>query len=119
MVFVAAAGAVSRYSMTVGSPLPGAGWMTMKPPPPTLPAAGQVTAIAKAVATAASTALPPFCSTETPTSAAIASMATTMPCRARTGWRACRGTASTNAIASGNSLFIAWAPGWVTDRRAG
>src|SRR5690349_9885415 len=53
-----------------------------------LPANGWVTAIAKPTATAASTALPPFCSTDTPTSAAIDSIATTMPCRARTGWRA-------------------------------
>src|SRR5436190_7953428 len=32
----------------------------MKPPPPRLPAAGHVTASARPVATAASTALPPF-----------------------------------------------------------
>ena len=36
-----------------------------------LPAKGCVTAIAKPTATAASTALPPFCNTETPTSAAV------------------------------------------------
>src|SRR6266516_2282277 len=59
------------------------------------PAYGCVTAIAKPTATAASTALPPFCSTETPTSAAVLSMATTMPWRARSGCRvALSGTAT-------------------------
>jgi hypothetical protein len=47
--------------------------------------------MAKPAATAASTALPPFFSTLTPTSAAIDSMATTIPWRARTGCLACRG----------------------------
>jgi hypothetical protein len=42
----------------------------MKPPPPMFPAAGKVTVNAKAIATAASTALPPRLRTETPTSEA-------------------------------------------------
>ena len=44
-----------------------------------LPADGQVTAMAKAVATAASTALPPFFSTLMPTSEAIADDDATTP----------------------------------------
>src|SRR5205807_2650725 len=82
MSAVAAAGAVSRYSMTVGLPL--GGWMSMNPPPPMLPATGYVTASAKATATAASTALPPDLRTDTPTSAAGGDAQTTMPCRAST-----------------------------------
>ncbi len=50
-----------------------------------LPAAGWTTARAKAVATAASTALPPAISTSIPTCEAIAFCDTTMPLRARTG----------------------------------
>ena len=42
---------------------PSPGGITMNPPPPMLPATGKVTASAKAVATAASTALPPSFST--------------------------------------------------------
>ena len=42
----------------------------MNPPPPMFPAAGHVTARAKAVATAVSTALPPWLSTARPTSLA-------------------------------------------------
>src|SRR5579883_2419394 len=52
---------------------------TMKPPPPMLPAEGNVTASANAVATAASTALPPDASTSAPTLLAIASSVDTMP----------------------------------------
>ncbi len=52
----------------------------MNPPPPILPALGSTAASAKAVATAASTALPPSRSTATPTSVASAWSATTMPC---------------------------------------
>src|SRR3954469_18252899 len=61
--------------------------MSMNPPPPRVPAAGQVTAIASAVATAVSTALPPFFMTSTPTCAAIPLVAATIPCRAATGSR--------------------------------
>src|SRR4051812_13262510 len=61
--------------------------MSMKPPPPRLPAAGQVTAIASAVATAASTALPPFFMMSTPTCDAIPLVEATMPWRATTGSR--------------------------------
>src|SRR2546426_3753674 len=57
----------------------------MKPPPPMLPAVGCVTASAKAVATAASMAVPPSCSTTAPILEAVSSCATTIPCFARTG----------------------------------
>ena len=57
----------------------------MKPPPPMLPATGNVTASAKPVATAASTALPPAFITSTPACAAFTSAATTIPFSARTG----------------------------------
>src|SRR6187431_3124822 len=82
----ALAGAISRKSTNVERP--SANRISMKPPPPRLPANGCVAAIAKPIATAASTALPPFCRTATPTSTACDSIATAMPCRARTGWRA-------------------------------
>src|SRR4051794_24083574 len=59
----------------------------MKPPPPRLPAAGHVTASASAVATAASTALPPFFITSTPMRDAISLVEATMPWRATTGSR--------------------------------
>src|SRR4051794_16153501 len=52
----------------------------MKPPPPMLPAAGYVTAIANAVATVASTALPPFLRMSRPISTPGGDTATTMPC---------------------------------------
>src|ERR1700728_3578343 len=65
---------------------PPARWMIMKPPPPMLPARGYVTAMAKPTATAASTALPPFCRTSAPMRAASASCATTMPSLATTAW---------------------------------
>src|SRR5215831_10366058 len=54
----------------------------MKPPPPMFPAVGYVTASAKPVATAASTALPPCLRTSTPASLASRDMLTTMPCSA-------------------------------------
>src|SRR5438552_3535356 len=79
MVLVAAPGAVSRYSNTVGAPC--GGWTTMKPPPPMLPAAGCVTARAKAVATAASTALPPSLRMVRPASDPGADTDTTTPLR--------------------------------------
>src|SRR5581483_9025677 len=83
MVGLEAAGAVSRYSKTTGSSL--AGWTTMKPPPPMLPAAGYVTARAKAVATAASTALPPCLRTPSPASDPGADTVTTTPLRTSAG----------------------------------
>src|SRR5215475_2318799 len=52
----------------------------MKPPPPRLPAPGQVTASANAVATAASTALPPFFKISMPTFEASGSTDTTAAC---------------------------------------
>src|SRR5829696_1590967 len=51
----------------------------MNPPPPMLPALGSVTASANAVATAASTALPPLASTAAPASHAGADVQTTSP----------------------------------------
>jgi hypothetical protein len=71
-----AAGAVSRKSSAYGLPAMRA---TMKPPPPRLPAVGNTTASAKAMATAASTALPPDASTSTPTFVARAESLETMP----------------------------------------
>src|SRR5258706_16161924 len=59
----------------------------MKPPPPKLPAAGCVTARAKATAMAASTSLPPRCIMSTPTLEAISLVEATMPWRALTGSR--------------------------------
>src|SRR2546426_10374784 len=59
----------------------------MKPPPPRLPAEGQVTASASPTATAASIALPPRCMTSTPTREAISLVEATIPCRARAGSR--------------------------------
>ena len=74
---VARAGAFSRKSMVVV--LPSGKRTTMKPPPPMLPAVGCVTARAKAVATAASMALPPARMTSKPTFEPISSCVTTMP----------------------------------------
>ena len=53
----------------------------MKPPPPMLPAVGYVTAIANAVATAASTALPPMVRISAPMSDASPVAETTTPVR--------------------------------------
>src|SRR6266581_9670015 len=53
----------------------------MNPPPPMFPASGQVTASAKAVATAASTAFPPRIITSRPTRDASIDTDTTAPCR--------------------------------------
>ena len=53
----------------------------MKPPPPMFPAAGRVTASANAVATAASTALPPWRRMAAPTSDAGPDADTTIPVR--------------------------------------
>ena len=57
----------------------------MKPPPPMLPANGCVTASANAVATAASTALPPFVRMAAPMSDATSDAETTTPAG---GWHA-------------------------------
>src|SRR5215831_7872773 len=56
----------------------------MNPPPPMFPAAGSTTASANAVATAASTALPPFCIISRPAREPSSSSVATMPCAART-----------------------------------
>ena len=79
---------------------PSASRISAKPPPPMLPAKGCVTASANAVATAASTALPPDFSTATPTSVASGSCATTIAWRARTGSRAGAGTTAVRASAT-------------------
>src|SRR5438309_2294764 len=57
---------------------------SMNPPPPILPAAGSTTANANAVATAASTAFPPFWRISTPAREANSSSVATMPCAPRT-----------------------------------
>src|SRR5690242_200715 len=57
----------------------------MNPPPPMLPALGCVTASANAVATAASTALPPLFRIAAPTSEAGADVVITIPSRDVTG----------------------------------
>src|SRR3954463_12082612 len=51
----------------------------MNPPPPMFPALGWTTASANAVATAASTALPPLASIDAPTSEAMPLTETTSP----------------------------------------
>src|ERR1700736_3034324 len=73
--------------------LPSAVRIIMNPPPPRLPASGQVTASASATATAASTALPPFFMTSAPIFEAASVTEETMACGARTGSAAQRGTA--------------------------
>ena len=75
------AGAISRKSKVVAAP--SAARNTMNPPPPMLPAVGWVTASAKAVAMAPSTALPPLLMTCQPTSEAMSLCDTTMPPAAR------------------------------------
>ena len=57
----------------------------MKPPPPMLPAVGCTTASANAVATAASTAVPPAPITSAPIRDAISFCDATMPFCARIG----------------------------------
>src|SRR6185437_6297864 len=59
--------------------------ISMKPPPPRLPACGCTTASAKPVATAASIALPPSFMISTPAAEANALLLATMPCCACTG----------------------------------
>ena len=54
----------------------------MKPPPPRLPALGSLTARARPIATAASTALPPSRNTSTPIFVACRSAVTTIALRA-------------------------------------
>src|SRR6266481_5116931 len=67
---------------------PPGGWTTIKPIPPSPLFHGSRTASAKAVATTASTALPPAASTSAPTAAATPFCAATTPPReAATGFR--------------------------------
>src|SRR5881394_771038 len=79
----ALAGATSRKSYAIGSPF--AGRYTTKPPPPMLPAVGCTTASANAVATAASTAVPPSLMTSAPMRDAVSFCDATMPYFARIG----------------------------------
>ena len=65
-------------SMDVARPVP-ASYTTMQPKPPTPAENGVVMNWAKAVATAASTALPPRLSAPTPASTAMGPRATTIP----------------------------------------
>ena len=83
---VAAAGAVSRASRAKTSP--SGVRISAKAPPPSPAEKGWVTATAKAVATAASTALPPAARIEAPAWAAREEELTTMPPSATTGARA-------------------------------
>src|SRR5260221_366940 len=57
---------------------------SINPPPPIFPAEGSTTANANAVATAASTALPPFWRISSPAREANSSSVATMPCAPRT-----------------------------------
>ena len=78
------------------------GWrITMKPPPPMLPANGCTTASANPVATAASTALPPFFNIDTPACDARFLAETTMPFSAYSGTG--RG-ATERAVESGRAV---------------
>src|SRR6185436_18803800 len=74
--------------------------VTANPPPPMLPAVGNVTARANAVATAASTAFPPALRTSRPTPEAIASSVTTIPLSPFT----------TTGVVYGHVSFFAAAP---------
>src|SRR6266851_2610850 len=74
------AGEIGPKSITSARPPPG-GWTTIKPMPPRPLFHGSRTASAKAVATTASTALPPAASTSAPTPAATPFWAATMPPR--------------------------------------
>src|SRR5207247_5706738 len=81
------AGAIGPKSTISARPPPG-GVTTMKPIPPSPLFHGSRTASAKAVATTASTALPPAASISAPTAAATPFCAATMPPRdAATGFR--------------------------------
>src|SRR5260370_31806892 len=81
------AGEIGPKSITSARPPPG-GWTTMKPMPPNPLFHGSRTASAKAVATTASTALPPAANTSAPTAAATPFCAATTPPRdAATGFR--------------------------------
>src|SRR5688572_9345307 len=73
--------------------------MIMNPPPPMFPALGCVTASAKAVATAASTAFPPFARIAAPTSDAGAEVETTSPALDSTAAESFRTTAAVSLCA--------------------
>src|SRR5262245_19040694 len=85
----------------------------MNPPPPMFPAAGYVTASANAVATAASTALPPDLSPETPPADAAGQTETTTPLakavgasRARAPEVGTRPTTAARQVSNGNARRI-------------
>ena len=81
----------------MASDVPSALRMSMNPPPPMLPAEGQVTARASETATAASTALPPFFMMSAPMREAISLVEATIACRACTGAREAAVVGSANA----------------------
>src|SRR5205814_5365424 len=72
----------------------------MKPPPPILPAVGWTTASANAVATAASTAVPPSLIASAPMRDAISFCDATMPSFARIGTDPARSVRETDAHAT-------------------
>src|SRR5439155_15452241 len=75
----------------------------MKPPPPMLPAVGWTTASANAVATAASTAVPPSLIASAPMREAISFCEAAMPSFARIGTDPARSVIETNAQARGTT----------------
>src|SRR5271157_2564940 len=84
----------------------------MNPPPPRFPASGTVTDKAKAVATAASMALPPARSTFRPTSAAWASWAATT-CLVKVGSPACATGTQTTPITPAMRILADPRPGFI------
>ena len=79
----------------------------MNPPPPMLPALGSVTASANAVATAASTALPPLASTAAPASQAGADVQTTSPSFDDSAWSCVASIAAGDGTASSTAMAAA------------
>ena len=81
----------------------------MNPPPPIFPFDGLVTASAKPVAIAASTAFPPALSTSAPASLAILVAETTIPWEARTAEVSCwleTSTVEDNSISGPTALVL-------------
>src|SRR5262249_48929112 len=91
------------------------GRTTMNPPPPMLPALGWVTASANAVATAASTALPPFLRIAAPTSDAGADVVITIPSRDTTGDK----SACCDRAGAANESAMHWMAAQIRRGRAG
>ena len=93
----ARAAAAARMPKSTEPRSPDAQRATRSPPPPTPFMSGCSTPIAKAVVTAASTALPPRCSTSAPMRAPSRSCATTIP----------PVTLSTSWASTGRLIFMA------------